>query len=504
MTEKMKKLLCSILTGALILCLFPGNVYASEMAPSKMEITIQNDKDTGKPELKWKSVKGAYQYRVLRSKSIDGTYYKIGTISKSKYIDKSAKNSVTYFYKVKAMPARGEGWKPILSNTQTGTAKLARPVIKTKNIPSSGKIQISWNKVAGAKRYHVYRSFSEGGEYKFMGSTKKNYMVHKSAAAGKRYYYKVKAVPKDGMKRASAFSKWKSRVCDLGQPKISVDLNANGKPKLTWKQKKNAEAYVVFRALKENGNYRRIAKVKNLSFVDKNAAFGNIYYYKVKAVDQKEPAAASALSKAKSIRTINLNKKLIALTFDDGPGPYTKDIVDCLRRNKGRATFFVLGQYAKSYPSTIKAIYKDGNEIGNHSYNHPDLSGLSGAQIRAQINKTDRIVKNIVGEKPKTIRPPYGAIDDTVKKNVGKPMILWNIDTLDWEHKNANTTVSVVLNQAEDGDIVLMHDIHEPTRDAALELIPKLMKRGFELVTISELAKYRGNGMAKGVRYYNF
>ena len=383
-------------------------------------------------------------------------------------------------------------------------ALLDTPQLRISNVANTGKPKLTWNTVTGADSYAVYRAFSSNGEYKQMTVTADTTWTHTGAVGGCRYYYKIQAMSSAYPEFNSELSPAKARVCDLKRPVCTVDLNKNGKPKLTWKSVKNAEQYEVYRALKKNGTYKKIATVKGTTYTHKKAYYHETYYYKVRAIDAELTAAASAKSKVCSVYTIDLRKKLVALTFDDGPGPYTKRIVNCLKKNDARATFYVLGQRVKSYPSAVKAIHNSGSEIGNHSYSHPVLSSLNGNQIKSQIRKTDNAVKKLTGQVPATLRPPYGAVDNVVKKNAGKPMILWNIDTLDWEHKNAKTTVNHVMQNVSDGDIVLMHDIHEPTMRAALELIPKLKKKGYELVTVSELAKYRGVKMKKGSRYYNF
>lgn len=201
---------------------------------------------------------------------------------------------------------------------------------------------------------------------------------------------------------------------------------------------------------------------------------------------------------------INPKKKMVALTFDDGPGRYTKEIVNCLKKNNGRATFFVLGCNVNKYPKVVKAADKIGCEIANHSYNHSNLAKLSGREIKKQMKDTDKRIKKITGKKTAICRTPGGSISDTVKESIGKPVILWSIDTLDWKTRDRDKTVNCVMKNVKDGDIVLMHDIHEPSKEAALILIEKLKKKGYQLVTVSELAEYRGYDMEKGGVYRSF
>lgn len=381
---------------------------------------------------------------------------------------------------------------------------LKTPVLKITNLLDSGKPKLNWNKVKGADHYIIYRAFSKNGTYQKKAVVTGTTWTHSGAVAGDRYYYKIQAASKKNPEKNSELSPAKVRVCDLKRPVCKVELNKKGKPVLTWKAVKNAEKYEVYRALKQNGTYKKIGTATKTTFTHQKAYYHETYYYKVKAIDAEEAYAASAKSKSCSVYTIDLRKKLVALTFDDGPGPYTKRIVNCLKKNNSRATFYVLGERVNSYPEAIKAIHNGGNEIGNHSYSHPMLYELSAKQIRSQMSRTDNAVKKLTGTKPATMRPPGGGVSDRVRENVGKPMIMWSIDTRDWEHRNKNMTVSHVMENVSDGDIVLMHDIHEPTMEAALELIPKLRKKGYELVTVSELAKYKGVKMKNGKAYYCF
>ncbi len=124
--------------------------------------------------------------------------------------------------------------------------------------------------------------------------------------------------------------------------------------------------------------------------------------------------------------------------------------------------------------------------------------------IRDQVDRTDQKLSEIIGEGASLIRPPYGAISDTMKASVGMPMILWNIDTLDWKTRNAEATVNTVMESVKDGDIILMHDIHTESVDAAVELIPKLIDAGFQLVTVSEMAAAKGIVLENGKSYTDF
>jgi peptidoglycan/xylan/chitin deacetylase (PgdA/CDA1 family) len=198
---------------------------------------------------------------------------------------------------------------------------------------------------------------------------------------------------------------------------------------------------------------------------------------------------------------IDPNKPMVALTFDDGPSIYTPAILKQLKKYNAHATFFVVGERVSSYAKTIKQANKQGCEIGSHSYSHANLGTASAATIDSQLNKTEKRIKKILGFYTPIMRPPYGSINDTLRKRVGKPMILWSIDTLDWKTRNANSTVKAIMSKVKDGDIVLMHDLYSASRDAALTVIPKLIKKGYQLVTVSEMADYKGYTLQDGKAY---
>ncbi len=203
------------------------------------------------------------------------------------------------------------------------------------------------------------------------------------------------------------------------------------------------------------------------------------------------------------LRKIDKNKKMVALTYDDGPSIYTPRILKTLKENNSVATFFVVGNRVPMYSDTVKKAYGMGCEIGNHTYEHKILTRADAAGIRNQVSWTNVAVKKITGTAPIVMRPPGGAVNNMVKSQTGMPMILWSIDTLDWRTRNAASTKTAVLDHVKDGDIVLMHDLYEATANASTTIIPTLVERGYQLVTVSELAECRG-GMKDGCLYYSF
>ena len=201
-------------------------------------------------------------------------------------------------------------------------------------------------------------------------------------------------------------------------------------------------------------------------------------------------------------RKLDLHGKMVALTYDDGPSQYTNEILDILEQNGARATFFVVGNRVSSYATVVKRTFEMGCELGNHSYSHPDLTGLSQTARMEQIRNTTQAVQNITGKSMEYLRPPGGSHNSAVRSSVGMPLILWSIDTRDWATRNASSTISAVLNHVKDGDIVLMHDLYQQTANASKSIIPELVRRGYQLVTISELEDCRGD-MEDGKVYYS-
>lgn len=189
--------------------------------------------------------------------------------------------------------------------------------------------------------------------------------------------------------------------------------------------------------------------------------------------------------------------KAVALTFDDGPSKYTNQILDCLSRYDAKATFFVVGTNVNRYPDILRRSVSLGMEIGNHTANHPKLTNLSASGIASEINTNATYVENATGVRPTIVRPPYGSYSSSTISAAGTPFILWSIDTLDWKTRNADSTVNAVLSKVKDGDIILMHDLYSQTAAATERIVPALIERGFDLVTVSELAERKGVTMGK-------
>lgn len=205
--------------------------------------------------------------------------------------------------------------------------------------------------------------------------------------------------------------------------------------------------------------------------------------------------------------SIDPSRPMIALTFDDGPrAAVTNRILDSLQAHGGRATFFMLGANVSGNASVVQRMAAQGCEVANHTHDHKYLTKLGAEGIVSQTAAASQKIAAACGVAPTLMRPPGGYIDEgvlSVLQTIGMPAVMWSIDTRDWQHRNPQRTIEIVLSQVRDGDIILMHDIYGTTADAAEVLIPELTARGYQLVTVSELAAYRG-GMAPGHKYSQF
>lgn len=212
-------------------------------------------------------------------------------------------------------------------------------------------------------------------------------------------------------------------------------------------------------------------------------------------------ATALCIVPGTQLRAEAAGKKLIAFTFDDGPGPYTDRLLDGLKARGAKATFFMLGSRAQSYPSVVARVYREGHQVANHSYDHTELTALSDQGVRSQVQKTNAALKSACGAGDFMVRPPYGSFNRRVCSAIGAPAILWSVDTLDWLYRDSSTVTGNILRDSFDGAIVLMHDIHPTTIDGALHAIDSLKKRGYEFVTVRELFRRRGRTMGNGEDY---
>ncbi|MEY2584897.1 MAG: peptidoglycan-N-acetylglucosamine deacetylase [Verrucomicrobiota bacterium] len=218
------------------------------------------------------------------------------------------------------------------------------------------------------------------------------------------------------------------------------------------------------------------------------------------SVPAEKPAASPVKPKATptpteppiTFNSVHVDGPFIALTFDDGPNAtLTPKLLDLLAARHLKATFFVVGQNAADHPDILKRAVREGHEIANHSWSHPNLGKMSDEAVRRELQKTDDAIAAAIGKRPTLLRPPYGSITAHQKKWIheefGYRIIIWDVDPLDWKRPGPSVVTSRILKETKAGSIVLAHDIHPPTIEAMPATFDQLMKKGFKSVTVTEL-----------------
>ncbi len=318
-------------------------------------------------------------------------------------------------------------------------------------------------------------------------------------------------------------------VYKIGSDKVNIYLNC-GKPQSVLydyvKKEKLGFETVVKNSEDFDSNVKRLLNLKYPTFVtDEISTLNGAYNIKdneiVAYYDTVDYGSASIKINNNEIKndlvynmsyddayenetyTLDKNKKTIAFTFDDGPSTYDLEIIDTLVASHSKATFFVVGNRINNYTSSIQKMLDNGMEVGNHTYDHKSMTKLSTEAMREEIVKTNETFKALTGQELKLFRPSYGSINKTVLLTIGMPSILWSIDTLDWQSRDVDKICEAILKDVSDGDIVLMHSLYKTTSEAVKKVIPELYKRGYQIVTVSELMELKGITLSAGSSYRN-
>ncbi|MFI6604438.1 polysaccharide deacetylase family protein [Nonomuraea sp. NPDC050536] len=195
-------------------------------------------------------------------------------------------------------------------------------------------------------------------------------------------------------------------------------------------------------------------------------------------------------------------RKCVALTFDDGPGPYTARLLDILQEFDARATFFTLGANASTDPAILRRMSREGHLVANHSWAHRDLTKLSSSKIADTLGRTRDTITSAIGQTPTLVRPPYGGVNADVRttaRRLGVALVNWDVDTLDWRDRDPEVIARRAVHGAHRGAIILLHDIQRTTVDAVPDILNKLRGKGYAFVTVPEL--YGAAGMRPGYVY---
>ena len=192
--------------------------------------------------------------------------------------------------------------------------------------------------------------------------------------------------------------------------------------------------------------------------------------------------------------SVHVDGSYIAMTFDDGPSAtLTPKLLDILAAHHIKATFFVIGENVAEHPEIVARAAREGHEIGNHSWSHPNFAKMSDAGVRSQLQRTDDAIKSATGARPTLLRPPYGSITTREKRWIhdqfGYQIILWDVDPYDWKRPGPSVVCSRILKETRPGSIVLSHDIHPGTIEAMPSTLDALEAKGFKFVTVSELIR---------------
>ena len=260
---------------------------------------------------------------------------------------------------------------------------------------------------------------------------------------------------------------------------------------------KDGNEYTVYRDFVEDERKKGLSEDKDDVMQKMFSADGRFLYVPFDKVEAHRQVGWFSCG-----ATIDTKKPMVAITFDDGPGAYTAQVLDILDKYNVPATFYVQGKSVSRYANVVKRAVDMGCEIGNHTWSHVRLSASSSGTISQQINSTNTAGYNASGVYPKTYRPPYGAYDSAVLNSIAMPAIMWSVDTLDWKTRDPVQTLASVQRDTTDGAIILMHDIHAPTLEAVEPVVRHLLMQGYQLVTVSDLIKYRSSGAVSG-RVYN-
>lgn len=397
-------------------------------------------------------------------------------------------------------------------------------VTKVQTLQSADtKADISWKSVSSADGYFIYQSTGGTNPFEKIAEIKdknqENYTVENLQQATEYKFY------------VTAFKSKKNKIIESEEhPNVSVFTlpsqqvikNAvspdEGELQFSWEKNDRADGYQIQYVPGDGSSFdsaeqldvRDCAKtLKKISKLQVKKIYSvrvrSYVYYKDKMVAGKWSASKSARiqEKVKMPDNIDPSKPMIALTFDDGPGGSSSDkILDILEKYNARATFFMVGSMANDHKSNVKRKAKLGMEIGNHTMTHNHY----GKNVTpSDIKKCSEAIKNITGQYPSCFRSTGGNTTDTIRKECSAEnmaLYYWSLDTMDWKYRNADRVYKTVMNNVKDGDIILMHEIYSSTADAVAKMVPKLIEKGYQLVTVTELVQAKtGKNPKPGQQY---
>lgn len=392
---------------------------------------------------------------------------------------------------------------------------------------TSTSISLKWKKVHNAQGYKIYNIDDKEGKAELLADVKGNencsYELN-NLTGGTVYRIRITAY-KTFWKKHIESTQWDvfTAYSVPDTPEISVSSENEGLLNVKWKKQENAEGYLVEYSKNKDLKESKTVETQKNCFVEKGLAPKDIYYVRCSSyitVDNKliysqwsETQSTEIRDKILMDESIDPNKPMVALTFDDGPGYYdgnnvctTERILDVLEKHNAKATFFMCGsRINSSNKALLKRELELGCELGNHTYDHTNY----GKNVKASdISKCSEKIESVAGKKPTVFRCPGGIMSASIQKECkaeNMPIAYWSVDTQDWKSKDVKSICKIATSQAYDGAIILMHDIYPTTADAVEKIVPKLIKEGYQLVTVSELIAYKndGNPPKAGQQYIN-
>lgn len=394
----------------------------------------------------------------------------------------------------------------------------------------SSSVELRWHEVSSADGYFVYASAQGKDDFKKILNHKGNSLVTvadvvKELKPATSYDFYVTAYKSHNDKIIESENhEIVTAVTNPSKEKIKLTTPEANALKISWSKHKNADGYELQyiqtdKAVEEDfedidvidiaGSNKTVKNLKKLEAETKY--FARVRSYKLVEEEKlygewSDIKSATIEAEVVASSDIDPNKPMVALTFDDGPG-YNKasdKILDVLEKYNVKATFFMVGQNAADHPANVKRKVDLGCEIGNHTYNH---SKYGNNISPSDISKASKAIETAGGKFPTAFRSPGGVTTDSIRsecKKEGMVLYYWSLDTQDWKNRNADTVYNRVMNNVEDGDIILMHEIYDSTADAVAKMVPDLLEKGYQLVTCEELVAMKTGEKPKvGQQYLN-
>ncbi len=491
MSRKAKKIVWIVLLSAVSVLFFTVTLFAVNSVPAVQNAKIRNT--ASGLEISWSPVSGADSYEVYKVTS--GSSTKLATVKTNRYTDTAISYNNGYRYKIRAVDGKIKS-----SFVYVSYKRLAAPSVKSVSL-SGTSVKIQWNAVSGATGYILYKKAAGSNDWTKLASVSGKTLSYTDKQPGSRTV--SYAVKQQSGNYESALGSAKSVNVTASQPAAPKNLRVRNSPKgvtLSWSKVSSGAKIEIMRKVGDTWTKAATVKASKTSYIDTKAVYGKKNSYVIRVLSSS--GQKSKNSSTASLYAVDPNKKMVALTYDDGPyRPVTTSILDTLKKNGARATFFVVGSRLSTYSDCLKLEAQQGCEIGCHTYNHTTLTKASDATIKSELSKTNDLIKQYSGQTVRLVRAPGGSVNDHVKAVVPYPLINWSVDTRDWSNRSSSVTYSNFKKSVRDGSIVLMHDLYPSTAEATKSIVSYLKQNGYQIVTVSEMMDAKGINITKGHLY---